>query len=255
MFRTSSSSEEDDLVQTLAQSGPVLAVGRPGEKIPPHGAARIYVEDSEWQDFVRVLTYYARTIFVRVGDTSGFRWELQHLRRDCDPLKILVFFPATSGRQRNATLSVVEKELRVSLQKIAALGYSTDLWDGHVIPFLFAFTKDWEPIDIMDSGEKIKDWESIDIMDLLEKLKDSEPIKITHSAENLVRSLKAYLGELPVSPQSLPDGWAAVYRDTPVSADEQNVAAPSDHIPGAPRPNPLLVRPKKRAKSRKAKRR
>ena len=27
------------------------------------------------------------------------------------------------------------------------------------------------------------------------------------------------------------------------------------HIPGAPRPNPLLVRPKKRAKSRKAQRR
>ena len=54
----------------------------------------------------------------------------------------------------------------------------------------------------MDSGEKIKDWESIDIMDLLEKLKDSATIKITHSAENLVRSLKAYLGELPVSPQS-----------------------------------------------------
>ena len=28
----------------------------------------------------------------------------------------------------------------------------------------------------------------------------------------------------------------------------------SEHIPGAPRPNPLLVRPKKRAKSRKARR-
>ena len=28
-----------------------------------------------------------------------------------------------------------------------------------------------------------------------------------------------------------------------------------EHIPGAPRPNPLLVRPKKRAKSRKAQRR
>jgi hypothetical protein len=28
-----------------------------------------------------------------------------------------------------------------------------------------------------------------------------------------------------------------------------------EHIPGAPRPNPMLVRPKKRVKSRKAQRR
>jgi hypothetical protein len=33
------------------------------------------------------------------------------------------------------------------------------------------------------------------------------------------------------------------------------IRAKPEHIPGAPQPNPLLVRPKKRAKSRKAHRR
>ena len=33
------------------------------------------------------------------------------------------------------------------------------------------------------------------------------------------------------------------------------IRAKPEHIPGAPRPNPLLVRHKKRAKSRKAQRR
>ena len=33
------------------------------------------------------------------------------------------------------------------------------------------------------------------------------------------------------------------------------ISAKPEHIPGAPGPNPLLVRPKKRAKSRKAQRR
>ena len=33
------------------------------------------------------------------------------------------------------------------------------------------------------------------------------------------------------------------------------IRATPEHIPGAPRPNPLLVRPKKRAKSSKAQRR
>ena len=128
-------SEENEVVQILDRSGPVLAIGRPREVIPPLGAARIYVHDEDWQNLVRVLTYFARIVFLRVGDTSGFIWELRHLRTGCDPLKLLLFFPPTSGGKRNKALDTVETELKVSLHKIAALRWRTMGGPNHSLPF------------------------------------------------------------------------------------------------------------------------
>ena len=153
VFRSHSTSEENEVVQMLDQSGPVLAIGRPGEIIPPLGAARIYVDHEHWQDFVRILTHFARIVFLRVGDTSGFIWELRHLRTECDPLKLLLFFPPTSGGGRNKALATVEAELKISLEKIAALQWIKGLWVGHTVPFLFGFNKEWQPVALADSAE------------------------------------------------------------------------------------------------------
>jgi len=40
---------EEVIERALWRAGPVVAIGRPGEKLPPAGAAREYVLDGEWQ--------------------------------------------------------------------------------------------------------------------------------------------------------------------------------------------------------------
>jgi hypothetical protein len=45
--------EEQQLVKVLEEIGPVIAIGRPGEKLPELGAARKQVSDREWKTVVR----------------------------------------------------------------------------------------------------------------------------------------------------------------------------------------------------------
>jgi len=40
--------EEEQLAEALRDVGPFVAVGKPGEKLPQLGAARMYLQDSEW---------------------------------------------------------------------------------------------------------------------------------------------------------------------------------------------------------------
>ena len=44
---------EEAVEKTLRGYGPVIAIGRPGEKLPPAGAAREYVPNEAWQDRVK----------------------------------------------------------------------------------------------------------------------------------------------------------------------------------------------------------
>jgi hypothetical protein len=58
---------------------PVVAVGRPGEPIPPAGAAREYVSNDVWQKVVGTLTESASLVVMILGSTPGFGWELRSL--------------------------------------------------------------------------------------------------------------------------------------------------------------------------------
>jgi len=69
-------SEEEILAQVLTTVGPMVAIGRPGEKLPQLGAARVYVEDAVWQPKVHEFLEKAALVVLRLGKTegSGGRW-------------------------------------------------------------------------------------------------------------------------------------------------------------------------------------
>ena len=87
-------SAEEFLVSLLDPLGPVIAIGRPGEKIPPVGAARMYLGD-EWKDVVQDLLKQSQLILMFAGTTNHFGWELQRVFQN-DPfvptILILPFF-------------------------------------------------------------------------------------------------------------------------------------------------------------------
>lgn len=84
---------EQSLTKALADIGPLIAIGKPNDLIPPIGAARLYVSHDKWQELVRQLTAASRFIILRLGPTEGFWWELQHVAETCQPTQILVFLP------------------------------------------------------------------------------------------------------------------------------------------------------------------
>jgi hypothetical protein len=75
--RRGSWTEEEHLVQMLALIGPVIAIGRPGEKLPQLGARRLYVSDEEWQGTVENLIKRSRLVAIRTGRSTGLLWEFQ----------------------------------------------------------------------------------------------------------------------------------------------------------------------------------
>jgi hypothetical protein len=69
-------SDEELLVHSIRTLGPVVAIGRPGERIATLGAARMYVKDADWQQTVRSLMLQSQAIVFRASVSSGLLWEL-----------------------------------------------------------------------------------------------------------------------------------------------------------------------------------
>jgi hypothetical protein len=83
---------EERLVAALSAIGPVIAIGKPGETLPMLGAARMYVDDEHWQRTVHLLMERAALVVLRLGDTPGFWWELEH-SLSLEPTKLVLIVP------------------------------------------------------------------------------------------------------------------------------------------------------------------
>lgn len=68
---------EQELADVLAHVGPVIAIGKPGERLPELGAARLYVSHEAWQAKVHTLLDAAALVVLRVGRSEGVRWEIE----------------------------------------------------------------------------------------------------------------------------------------------------------------------------------
>jgi hypothetical protein len=70
--------EEEQLVKALREIGPVVAIGKPGERLPRLGAQRIYVEDADWQEQIRFWFTRAALVVIQVPSepTKGVTWEI-----------------------------------------------------------------------------------------------------------------------------------------------------------------------------------
>jgi hypothetical protein len=84
---------EEVLCRGLSEVSPVIAIGKPGEKLPMLGAARKYVPDDQWRDEVIRLVDACSIVCVLAGYTSGIVWELLHVAATCPLEKILLFLP------------------------------------------------------------------------------------------------------------------------------------------------------------------
>jgi hypothetical protein len=78
-FRDYFITEEERIAKAGRAFGFVAAIGRPGERLPPGGAARLYVSDDQWKDAVGRLIDIAQVIVLRLGATAGVSWEIEEI--------------------------------------------------------------------------------------------------------------------------------------------------------------------------------
>jgi hypothetical protein len=84
---------EEALERALWTHGPVIAIGRPGEALPPAGAAREYVTNDEWLARVTELVAECHRVVVIVGRTEGLSLEYASLARAQAWPKVVLILP------------------------------------------------------------------------------------------------------------------------------------------------------------------
>jgi hypothetical protein len=95
---------EEILTKLFSRCGPVIAVGRPGERVPPLGAARLWVSDECWQQAVKELLSDAQLVIMVMGNLenrTGLRWEAEQVLQmmSQSPRKILLVVPPVDERE------------------------------------------------------------------------------------------------------------------------------------------------------------
>jgi len=124
------SSREEELTELMTRIGPVIAVGRPGEKLPQLGAARVYISDDQWQESIKTYMNQCQLILIRAGKTAGLKWELREIINHISPEKVMIYIP--SRRDFPSFREWSNKLLPKSLPE----DWPTDT---------LVFTKEWEP--------------------------------------------------------------------------------------------------------------
>ncbi len=84
---------EESLSNPLYAIGPVISIGRPGDKLALLGGARLFVPDHAWQSAIEYLRERAAAVILMVGRTEGVWWEITSSIQSVPLERLLFFFP------------------------------------------------------------------------------------------------------------------------------------------------------------------
>jgi hypothetical protein len=76
---------DEFLSPVLSELGPFIALGNPLDYLPSRGSSKTYARDHVWENVVLEYLSKARYIFLVEGETQHLKWELEQIRRHCDP--------------------------------------------------------------------------------------------------------------------------------------------------------------------------
>jgi hypothetical protein len=110
---------DEAMIDEIAQYGPVVALGMPGEKTIPFGAQRYYSTHEDWQNIVANTAKAAQAIVIAAGSTPGVLWEYELIARENLFDRTLVLFPPLPGDESEGNtkvLAALASAFRVSNQ-------------------------------------------------------------------------------------------------------------------------------------------
>jgi pSer/pThr/pTyr-binding forkhead associated (FHA) protein len=81
---------EELLVRYFETFGPVIAIGKPGERLSTPGSARMYVDDDHWQQAILTELNRAQAVVIQPGTSAGVHWELEQIRARVEPYRVLL---------------------------------------------------------------------------------------------------------------------------------------------------------------------
>jgi hypothetical protein len=126
---------EELLAPALGQHGPFIGLGNPEDYLPTLGAAKVYERDERWQETASGFIRRARIVIIMEGETPGLRWELSHVRQQCNPRRVFLLTPTASFPRERKTWPAF-------CRLLMAAGFDTpaaDVGAGAIVGFDDAF--------------------------------------------------------------------------------------------------------------------
>lgn len=95
---------EVSLSKPLQGIGPMISIGRPGNKLALLGGARLFVPNHAWQAAVDFLRERAGAVVLVVGRSEGIWWEIESSMRAVPLRRLLFFFPYVEQADRRRSI-------------------------------------------------------------------------------------------------------------------------------------------------------
>lgn len=105
---------EEVIAAALSSIGPVTALGRPGQRLPPAlGAVRQQFAMEAWQDGVRKMIIESALVCMIVGRTESLVLEMREIKRLGALHRTLFFIPPCGRREQRRRLALLSGELGI----------------------------------------------------------------------------------------------------------------------------------------------
>lgn len=140
---------DETLAQVLKTTGPLVAVGKPGDKLQPLGAIRVYFNDEVWREKVEALMAMSKLVIIQAGCTPGLEWEIATAIKRLKPEQLLFTFLSwqeLDGVSRQSKYEVFAGQLK----SISSLTLPERINGAY---FLY-FDQNWKPHLALLSGWK-----------------------------------------------------------------------------------------------------
>jgi hypothetical protein len=143
--------EEEVLGKELNRIGLCVAVGIPGERLPPIGIPRLDFDHDNWEKGVEDLMKRSELVVLRAGTTKGVTLELDMAVKYLDPRKLIILLPLYNVAEFG---EVANKVLPKKLPK-----FSVKSMAGSSLAGVIHFDSSWTPKVLMLSevGNTLKD--------------------------------------------------------------------------------------------------
>jgi hypothetical protein len=112
---------EEVLVDHLWRVAAVIAIGQPGEKLAPLGAAREWVSGDAWQPAVERIVTQARLVVLVLGRTEGVAWEFAKLKQLGCLHKLVLLVPPVKSAEVQARWAALALPTTVDVHRARAI--------------------------------------------------------------------------------------------------------------------------------------
>ncbi|MFF4291358.1 hypothetical protein ACFY0R_39600 [Streptomyces sp. NPDC001633] len=136
--------EEEQLACAVRPFGRMVALGRPGGRLPEPGAARHFASDHDWQDQVSVALDGARLVLLAAGPGRNLRWEVEQVVARGEPAR-LVLLVSGGAEQYEAFREALQSLFPRGLPEHPPCSLRRRLFGGIHVHAAVRFDDDWTP--------------------------------------------------------------------------------------------------------------